>query len=112
MRSPLSLSYHAIGQFSIALSVRHTALRLLIRHRRCYDFVIHTHKHFRLSELLGKPLGKLMWKVYEIRFAESDDKKVPRDNVINITICIAQRTVERQTIQLSRLAADLMWFTA
>ena len=25
---------------------------------------------------------------------------------------IAQRTVERQTIQLSRLAANLMWFTA
>ena len=66
----------------------------------------------RLSELLGKPLGKLVRQVCEIRFAESDDKKVPRDNVINITICIAQRTVERQTIQLSGLAADLMWFTA
>ena len=33
-------------------------------------------------------------------------KETSRDNVINITICIAQRTVERQTIQLSGLAAD------
>ena len=33
-------------------------------------------------------------------------KETSRDNVINITIRIAQRTVERQTVQLSGLAAD------
>ena len=87
-------------------------MHLLVRHRRCYDFVIHTHKHFRLPELLRKLFGKLVRQVGEIILAESDDKEISRDNVINITICIAQRTVERQTIQLSRLAADLMWLTA
>ena len=49
-----------------------------------------------------------MWKVYEIRFAESDDKEISRDDVVDIAIRIAQRTVERQTVQLSGLAADLM----
>ncbi len=62
--------------------------------------------------MLGKPLGKLVRQVCEITLAESDDKETSRDNVINITICISQCAVERQTIQLSRLAADLMWFTA
>ncbi len=112
MRSPLSLSYHAVGQFSIVLSVRHTALYLLVRHRRGHDFTIYTHEHFRLPKTLRELLGKFMRQVGEIILAESDDKEISRDDVINITICIAQRTVERQTIQLSRLAADLMWFTA
>jgi hypothetical protein len=62
--------------------------------------------------LLGKPLGKLVRQVGEIILAESDDKEISRDDVIDITIRIAQCAVERQTIQLSRLAADLMWFTA
>ena len=90
------------------LSVRHTALRLFLWHRCCYDFVIHTHKHFRLPELLRKLFGKLVRQVGEIRFAESDDKEISRDDVIDITIRIAQCAVERQTIQLSGLAADLM----
>ena len=47
-----------------------------------------------------------MRKVYEIRFAESDDKEISRDDVIDITIRIAQCAVEQQTIQLSGLAAD------
>ena len=47
-----------------------------------------------------------MRQVCEIRFAKSDDKEISRDDVIDITIRIAQRTVERQTIQLSGLAAD------
>lgn len=89
------------------LSVRHTALHLLVRHRRGDDFAIHAQEHFRLPKLLGKPLGKLMWKVYEIRFAESDDKKIPRDDVIDITIRIAQCAVERQTIQLAVLVETL-----
>jgi len=61
-----------------------------------------------LPKLLGKPLGKLVRQVGEIRFAESDDKEISRNDVIDITIRIAQRTVERQTVQLSGLAADLM----
>ena len=63
-------------------------------------------KHFRLPELLRKLLGKLVRQVGEITFAESDDKEISRDDVIDITVRIAQRTVERQTIQLSGLAAD------
>ena len=51
-------------------------------------------------------LGKLVRQVGEIRFAESDDKEISRDDVVDITVRIAQRTVERQTIQLSGLAAD------
>ena len=47
-----------------------------------------------------------MRKVCEIRFAESDDKEISRDDVVDIAIRIAQRTVERQTVQLSGLAAD------
>ena len=47
-----------------------------------------------------------MRQVGEIRFAESDDKEISRDDVVDIAIRIAQRTVERQTIQLSGLAAD------
>ena len=81
--------------------------RLLVRHRLDHDFVIHAHEQFRLPKLLGKPLGKLVRQVCEIILAESDDKEISRDNVINITVRIAQRTVERQTIQLSRLAANL-----
>ena len=33
-------------------------------------------------------------------------KETSRDNVINITICIAQRTVERQSVQLSGLVRN------
>ena len=72
--------------------------------RWLHDFL--RQEQFRLPKLLGKPLGKLVRQVCEIRFAESDDKEISRDDVINITIRIAQRTVERQTIQLSGLAAD------
>jgi len=57
--------------------------------------------------LLGKPLGKLVRQVGEIRFAESDDKEISRDDVVDIAIRIAQRTVERQTVQLSGLAETL-----
>ena len=53
--------------------------------------------------MLGKPLGKLVRQVGEIRFAESDDKEISRDDVIDITIRIAQCAVERQTIQLAVL---------
>ena len=81
-------------------------MHLLVRHRCGHDFTIYTHEHFRLPKTLRELLGKFVRQVDEIRFAESDDKKSPRDNVINITVRIAQRTVERQTIQLSGLAAD------
>ena len=47
-----------------------------------------------------------MRQVCEIRFAESDDKKISRDDVVDITIRIAQCAVERQTIQLAVLVAD------
>ena len=56
--------------------------------------------------MLRKLFGKLVRQVGEIRFAESDDKETSRDDVIDITICISQCAVERQTIQLSRLAAN------
>ena len=90
------------------MSVRHTALRLLVWHRRGYDLITHAQEHFGLPELFCKLLGKLVRQVGEIRFAESDDKEISRDDVVDIAIRIAQRTVERQTVQLSGLAADLM----
>ena len=94
-----------LGSFQLCCQYDNSALRLFI-HRRRDDFAIHTHKHFRLPELLGKPLGKPVRQVGEIRFAESDDKEISRDDVIDITIRIAQCAVERQTIQLAVLVAD------
>ena len=64
------------------------------------------HKYFRLPKLLGKPLSKLVRQVCEITLAESDDKEISRDDIIDITVRIEQRAVERQTILLSGLAAD------
>ena len=83
-------------------------MHLLIRHRRGNDFAIHAHEHFRLPKTLLELLGKFVRQVGEIILAESDDKEISRDDVVDIAIRIAQRTVERQTVQLSGLAADLM----
>ena len=66
------------------------------------------HKYFRLPKLFCKLFREVVRQVGEIRFAESDDKEISRDDVIDITIRIAQCAVERQTIQLAVLVADLM----
>lgn len=94
-----------LGSFQLCCQYDIPPQRLFI-HRRRDDFAIHTHKHFRLPELLRKLFGKLVRQVGEIRFAESDDKEISRDDVIDITIRIAQCAVERQTVQLSGLAAN------
>ena len=49
-----------------------------------------------------------MRPVGEITLAESDDKEISCNDVVDIAILIAQRTVERQTIQLAILVPDLM----
>ena len=56
--------------------------------------------------MLRKLFGKLVRQVGEITFAEPGNEEISCNDIIDITICIAQRTVERQTIQLSGLAAD------
>jgi len=106
---PLALSYHAIGQFSILLSVRHPALRLLVWHRRGHDLTAHAQEHFRLPELLGKLFREVMRQVGEIIFAEPGDKEISCNDIVDISIRIAQRVVERQAIHLAILVADLMW---
>ena len=95
-----------LGSFQLRCQYDIPTLHLLVRHRRGNDFTIYTHEHFRLPKLLGKPLGKLVRQVCEIRFAESDDKEISRDDVVDIAIRIAQRTVERQTVQLSGLVRN------
>ena len=69
------------------------ALHLLVRHRRGYDFTIYTHEHFRLPELFCKLFREVVRQVGEIILGESDDKEISRDDVIDITIRIAQCAV-------------------
>ena len=64
------------------------------------------HKYFRLPKLLGKLFSEFVRQIGKITLVKSDNKEISRDDIIDITIRIAQRTVERQTIQLSGLAAD------
>ena len=60
----------------------------------------------RLSELFCKLFSKFVRQVGEIILTESGYKEISCNDVVDITIRIAQRTVERQTVRLSGLAAD------
>ena len=56
-----------------------------------------------MPKTLRELLGKFMRQVGEIILAESDDKEISRDDVIDITIRIAQCAVERQTMAAAQL---------
>ena len=60
-----------------------------------------------MPKTLRELLGKFVRQVGEIILTESDDKEISRDDVIDITIRIAQCAVERQTIQLAVLVETL-----
>ena len=53
-----------------------------------------------------RALGKLMRQVGEIIFSETGNEEIPRDDIIDIAVRIAQRTVERQSVQLSGLVRN------